>query len=47
MLPWFLDFFEVINSFEKEPEYDYEAYHVGDGEDDVHFFLIFVFCCFI
>ena len=32
-----LNFFEVINCFKKEPEYDNEAYHVGDCEDDIHF----------
>jgi hypothetical protein len=32
-----LNFFEVVNGFEKQPEYDNEAYYVGDSEDDVHF----------
>jgi hypothetical protein len=39
MRSWFLNFFEVINGFEKEPEYDNEAYDVGDGENDVHVVL--------
>jgi len=39
-----LDFFEVINCFEKKPEYDNEAYYIGDGEGDVHFFW---FCFFV
>ena len=40
ILTWFSDFFEVINCFKKEPEYDNEAYYIGDSEDNVHFVLI-------
>ena len=35
-----LNFFEVINGFEKHPKYDNEAYYVGDGEDYIHVVLI-------
>ena len=32
-----LNLFEVINCFKKKPEYDDEAYYIGDGECYVHF----------
>jgi hypothetical protein len=31
MRSWLLDFFEIINRFEKEPEDDYEAPDVKNG----------------
>jgi hypothetical protein len=40
VLTWLSDFFEVINGFEEEPEYDNEAYYIGDGEYYIHYVLI-------
>ena len=41
MRSWCLNFFEVINRFEKEPEDDYKYKQINDGECDIHNCLFF------
>ena len=41
MRSWCLNFFEVINGFEKEPEDDYKYKQINDGECDIHNMFVF------
>jgi hypothetical protein len=41
MRSWCLNFFEVINGFEKEPKDDYKYKQINDGECDIHNMFLF------